>query len=77
MESVTLSGLLVLAALSTGGAESEMSKRPVYDQYAQATCSLSNQQRTGLRKICYYDCGGAVRTLVVPAAKTCPFTIRR
>ena len=52
MESVTLSGLLVLAALSTGGPETGMSKRPAYDQYAQATCSLSNQQRSGMRKIC-------------------------
>ncbi|MBO6633300.1 MAG: hypothetical protein JJ937_01935 [Parvibaculum sp.] len=77
METVTLSGLLMLAALSTAGSETEMSKRPAYDQYAQATCSLSNQQRSGIRKICYYDCGGAVRTLVVPVAKTCPFTIKR
>ena len=77
MESVTLSGLLVLAALSTGGPETGMSSRPAGDQYAQASCSLSNQQRTGMRKICYYNCGDTVRTLVVPVAKTCPFTIRR
>ncbi|GMV61542.1 MAG: hypothetical protein AMXMBFR74_07110 [Parvibaculum sp.] len=77
MGSVTLSGMLVLAALSTGGPAPEMSKKPAYEQYAQATCSLSNQQRTGARKICYYDCGGSMRTLVVPVAKTCPFTIRR
>lgn len=77
METVTLSGLLVLAALSTGGPETEMSKRPATDQYAQATCSLSNQQRSGMRKICFYNCGGSVRTLVVPVAKTCPFTIKR
>lgn len=77
MGSITLSSMLVLAALTTGGPETEMSKKPDYPQYAQATCSLSNQQRQGPRKICYYTCGNSVRTLVVPAVKTCPFTIRR
>ncbi|MEP2829929.1 hypothetical protein [Parvibaculum sp.] len=76
MGSITISGMLVLAALSTGNPELEMSRKPDYQQYAQASCSLTNQQRTGARKICYYTCGKTVRTLVVPAIKTCPFTIR-
>lgn len=72
-----LSGMLVFATLTTSAPEPEMSMKPGYEQYAQATCSLSKQQREGARKICYYTCGNAMRTLVVPAIKTCPFTIRR
>lgn len=82
MGSMTLTGMMVLAALATGGTaagetEEEMSSKPAYEQYAQATCSLSNQQRSGARKICYYTCGDTVRTMVVPVGRTCPFTIRR
>ncbi|HAC58729.1 hypothetical protein [Parvibaculum sp.] len=77
MGSMTLTAMMLLAALATGETEKEMSSKPAYEQYAQATCSLSNQQRSGARKICYYTCGDTVRTMVVPVGRTCPFTIRR
>ncbi|MBX3494121.1 MAG: hypothetical protein KF899_14245 [Parvibaculum sp.] len=80
MESITLSGLVVLASLSgamTGmPAEAEISKPPAL-QVAQASCSLSGQQRAGARKYCYYNCGETVRTVVVAAGRVCPASIRR
>lgn len=77
MDSVTLPGMMLLAALAMGG-DTEMSKRePAGQQYASATCTLSGQSRAGARKICHYDCGGFTRTVAVPPAKVCPHTIRR
>ncbi|PKQ03206.1 MAG: hypothetical protein CVT72_15430 [Alphaproteobacteria bacterium HGW-Alphaproteobacteria-11] len=76
MESITLSGLVVLASLSGGPAEAEISKPPAL-QMAQASCSLSGQQRAGARKYCYYNCGETVRTVVVAAGRVCPASIRR
>lgn len=77
MTSITVSGLIVLASLAAGPAENEISKKPVMEQYASATCSLRKEQRAGARKYCYYDCGGTVRTTVIAAGRVCPFTIRR
>ncbi|MBX3490437.1 MAG: hypothetical protein KF769_03815 [Parvibaculum sp.] len=81
MESITLSGLVVLASLSgamTGmPAEAEISKPPSALQTAQASCSLSGEQRAGARKYCYYNCGETVRTVVVAAGRVCPASIRR
>lgn len=77
MDSITLPGMMLLAALAVGG-DTEMSKRePAGQQYASATCSLSGQARAGARKICYYDCGGFTRTVAIPPAKVCAHTIRR
>lgn len=77
MESITLSGLMVLASLSGAPAEAEISKAPSAMQMAQASCSLSGQQRAGARKYCYYNCGETVRTVVVAAGRVCPASIRR
>jgi len=78
MATTTLSGLMLLAALSVGEPEAAMSKMPAHDQYASgATCALSGETRAGARKYCYYDCGGSRRTIVIAAGRTCAFTIRR
>ncbi|MDO8838820.1 MAG: hypothetical protein Q7V31_07795 [Parvibaculum sp.] len=77
MDTITLPALMVLASLSAGAPEAEISKIPAPQQFASATCSLSGQQRVGPRKYCYYDCGGTTRTIVVAAGRTCAFTIRR
>lgn len=78
MATVTLSGLMLLAALSAGEPDAGMSRKPVHDQLASgATCSLTNETRAGARKYCYYDCGGSRRTTVIAAGRPCPFTIRR
>lgn len=78
MDSITLPGMVLLAALATGGGDTNMNTRePAGPQYASASCSLSGQSRAGARKICYYNCGGFTRTMAVPPAKVCPHTIRR
>ncbi|MEX0839235.1 MAG: hypothetical protein WD034_06860 [Parvibaculum sp.] len=77
MESITLPALMVLASLSAGAPEPEMSKIPAPQQMAQGTCSLSGQQRAGARKYCYYNCGETVRTVVIAAGRNCAFSIRR
>ncbi len=78
MESISLPGMILLAALSAGGGNTDMTKREAANpQYASASCALTGQSRAGARKICYYNCGGVTRTVVVPPAKVCPHTIRR
>lgn len=78
MAIATLSGFMVLAALSAGTPEAGMSMKPTHEQYASgATCSLTNESRAGARKYCYYDCGGSKRTILIPAGRPCAFTIRR
>lgn len=77
MEPMTLPAVMVLALLSAGAPEAEMSKIPAPQQLASATCSLSGQHRAGARKYCYYNCGETMRTVVVAAGRTCPFSIRR
>lgn len=77
MESITLPGMMLLAALAAGG-DTEMSKREGTGlQYASAACTLSGQSRAGARKICHYDCGSFTRNVAIPPAKVCPHTIRR
>ncbi|MFN4353305.1 hypothetical protein [Parvibaculum sp.] len=78
MDSITLPGMMLLAALATGGGDANVSKPELAgQQYASATCSLSGQARAGARKICYYDCGGFTRSVAIPSAKVCAHTIRR
>jgi len=77
METLTVSGLMVLASLSTGMTEMPAEAEISRPQMAQASCSLSGQQRAGARKYCYYNCGETVRTVVVAAGRVCPASIRR
>lgn len=78
MDSITLPGMMLLAALSIAGGDTDMSKREAAgQQYASASCTLSGQSRAAARKICYYNCGGFTRTVAIPPAKVCPHTIRR
>ena len=41
------------------------------------TCFLTGEQRSGLYKICYYNCVGSTVAITIKATKLCPLTIER
>jgi hypothetical protein len=42
-----------------------------------ATCFKTGEQRSGMTKICYYDCLGSPAAITVSSAQLCPLSISR
>jgi hypothetical protein len=68
---------IVLAALFGGTqAEIPMSK-PADDTQLTATCFKSGEQRSGMNKICYYNCMGSQAAITISSTSLCPLSINR
>lgn len=40
------------------------------------TCFLNGEQRSGMNKICFYDCLGSAAAITVSSVSLCPLTIK-
>jgi hypothetical protein len=56
-----------------GAIQQQSSPLPAANGYSSG-CTLQSQARSGLNKICYYNCAGSIRAENVGAAEICPLS---
>ncbi len=53
------------------------SKPNMGEQKLALTCFKSGEEKSGLNKICYYNCAGSTAAITLSSVKLCPLSINR
>ncbi len=75
METLSITGLMVLASLH--GAPQEAPKQSHKPVQTAATCFKTGEERSGMNKICYYNCLGSRAAITISSVSLCPLTIEQ
>lgn len=69
--------VVLAAALCAGTAYANEPAIPASPIQTAAVCFFQGEQRSGMNKICYYNCLGSTVAINVSSMAFCPLTINR
>ena len=76
MNSILITLALISFSPEFQASEQSVSSTPNTQQKVAGTCFKSGEQRSGMNKICYYNCIGGTVAINVSSTQLCPLTIR-
>jgi hypothetical protein len=71
-----LFGMIVLVISESLLSAQERSTPVPQQRYAAVTCFKTGEKRSGMNKICFYNCLGSEAAITISSVELCPLTIQ-